>query len=288
MKVSIKSVAVAVVLACAAGNAMAAPPTVPLPQPVPITTLNSNSLSGDPLFAAVWDPLTGQSVVQSLGLTFGQVSVADMTANLNFGALSGFSTTFANQIAAGTTSSLQFQVFSNSYNSVPDANTILTTSRNSIMETKAVDVGAVFGAAASITTWTGRMIGPQDCNKANSCIGADFNDSKSYANTNVFADNLGGTLNGIDASMHTAGFVGTALNFYSVANDTNDPFSSATGNATVTKYAGTWLLSSSGVLTYDVSGGAPVPLPAAVWLLLSGIAGVGTISRRRKNAAVAA
>jgi hypothetical protein len=286
MKVSIKSVAVAVVLACAAGNALAAPPVVPLPQPVPITTLNVNSLSGDPLFAAVWDPLTGQSVVQSLGLTFGQVSVADMTTNLNFGALSGFSTTFASQIAAGTTSGLQFQVFSNSYNSVPDANTILTTSRNNTIETAAIDVGNVFGAAASITQWTNRMLDPQSCNKSNSCIGADFNDSKSYAITNAFADNYGGNLNALGPNMHSAGAVGTAMNFYSVANSANDPFS-ATGPAAVTKYVGTWLVSAAGVLTYDV-GGAPVPLPAAVWLLLSGIAGVGTISRRRKTAAVAA
>ena len=40
-------------------------------------------------------------------------------------------------------------------------------------------------------------------------------------------------------------------------------------------------------LTYTVpgSGTSPVPLPAGVWLLLSGLAGMGVFGRRRNDAA---
>jgi hypothetical protein len=58
---------------------------------------------------------------------------------------------------------------------------------------------------------------------------------------------------------------------------------------TQTKYAGVFNLDGTGHLIYDVPGGQPVPLPAAVWMLLSGLAGFGVVSRRRTaEAAVAA
>lgn len=46
-----------------------------------------------------------------------------------------------------------------------------------------------------------------------------------------------------------------------------------------TKYAGVWSFdASTGTLTYKV---AAVPVPAALWLLLSGLGGLGVVSRRR-------
>jgi hypothetical protein len=64
-----------------------------------------------------------------------------------------------------------------------------------------------------------------------------------------------------------------------------------TNNAsTALLYAGTWSFDlATASLTYTVAGGAPVPLPAALWLLLSGLTGIGVIGRRKgTQAAVAA
>jgi len=80
-----------------------------------------------------------------------------------------------------------------------------------------------------------------------------------------------------------AGSVSDALNFYemiSTKGQTNQI-------ASATEYAGTWSINlTNDTLTYSVAG-APVPLPPSVWLMVSGLAGVAFLGRRRK-AAVAA
>ncbi len=77
------------------------------------------------------------------------------------------------------------------------------------------------------------------------------------------------------------GALNTAVSFYDVTT-------TAAHKAVITQYAnatgaGYWFLSSSGDLTYNVptAGVAPVPLPAAVWLLGSGLLGLAGIGRRR-------
>jgi hypothetical protein len=47
-------------------------------------------------------------------------------------------------------------------------------------------------------------------------------------------------------------------------------------------------LSTSGDLTYTIAGVSAVPLPAAVWLLGSGLLGLAGIGRRKKAAAAVA
>jgi len=89
-------------------------------------------------------------------------------------------------------------------------------------------------------------------------------------------------------------FYGTTLNQWGWSAATNpskalnffELVSGAGGgtNATVTQFAGTWALNiANGTLIYSVPGGS-VPLPAALWLLLSGLAGVGVLSRRKDPA----
>ncbi len=72
--------------------------------------------------------------------------------------------------------------------------------------------------------------------------------------------------------------LGTPLAFYTETTSTPNK---AIGFSAVTQLQGQWDL-ANGQLSYTVAGASPVPLPAAVWLLGSGLMGLVGIGRRRK------
>src|SRR5215475_3123323 len=81
-------------------------------------------------------------------------------------------------------------------------------------------------------------------------------------------------------AFNAAGSVSSALPFWTLVN------TGGTGTtATATKFAGVWTIDLvADTLTYAVGGGS-VPLPAALWLFLSGLSGVGILGRRRRAVA---
>jgi hypothetical protein len=119
-------------------------------------------------------------------------------------------------------------------------------------------------------------------------ISTKTNFEAGYAGATSGGQSWGATFGGALASGGAAS-LDTALGFYyatkvSATSSTPAPtvaFQNADG------LAATWNLSSAGLLTY-VSPPAGVPLPAAVWLLLSGIGGLGVMGRRRASAVAAA
>jgi hypothetical protein len=98
---------------------------------------------------------------------------------------------------------------------------------------------------------------------------------------------------GSNLPLSAAATVGTSMGFYLLSTTDN----TTTHNGTFQRYGNStgfasWLLGADGSLTYSLAGGGGgpnVPLPAAVWLFLSGMVGFGTVARRRKeDASVAA
>jgi hypothetical protein len=94
-----------------------------------------------------------------------------------------------------------------------------------------------------------------------------------------------------NGSHSTEGALGDSLGFYFVAMDFNesDPSGDPTLYSRVQALLGQWTLSAGGLLSYSADiGPAPVPVPAAVWLLGSALVGMVGIGRRRKTAERAA
>jgi len=286
-KLSVKlAVATAMLGASMMASAVTSVPT-PQPTPIPGAGLTSFSASSDPVYVAVWDPVSGASLTEYLGLNAGQISPSELTAHLDFGVLSGFSSTFA----ASNPSSLQYAVFSTGTTNGGNTSSVYTTSRNAAADAvfdNTANVadnagGGIQGANADINDWTvNRMNAANTCNKVNPCTAPNANDPRSFA-LPIFGDNFNGTITSYgNSDAHTSGSVGTSMSFYLLTADLSDPFAAVTS---AQKYTGTWSLSTAGDLTYNVSS---VPLPAAAWLLLSGLAGLGAIGRRRNGVAVAA
>ena len=234
--------------------------------PIPQGTTDDSGL-----ILSVWSPTLPLSLIYYTGLAYLQLQPNDITPaeglELDFG-------TIPNWDALAGASDLVYHLIAVDGNGANAARGFVTTAGHGLGGFTATngDVNAITGSAAYVN-----IVGQVNlaCPSTNPCTSVD-------AQQNAWDASYNGQLNTV-----AAGSVGTALGFYQVtgvAGGTN-------ASANVTRFEnvsglGTWLLTTAGELTYTIAGATTVvPLPAAVWLLLSGLAGFGAISRRRNAAA---
>jgi hypothetical protein len=265
MQLSLKSLAAVGVLtlASAAAFGQTAPPAGPVP--------NADTGNGG-LFFAAWDG--ERSVVQWLGPTYTTSDVGDLTTGSihDLYSITNFTTFFPNQ------DNVQWAVFSadNARAGFQGAGLSTTVANPQDLDPNIVPFFfvEVSNNAQRISDFGNQaMNGALGCNGANPCF-ANSNAAITYAGE-------GGTLQGANpggTSWTIAAGVGDALEFYNFVTTTGSDgveYQQYARNGQV----GHWLLNANGTLQYDF--GAPVPLPAALWLLLSGLTGLGVISRKR-------
>lgn len=286
MKLPLKPIGLAVALAfaSAAANAQLSTPTYGSAAP---TTGNNSTLIlflWSPSQAGSTTPNYGEQVSLSYnysqlspgtaggpltpnGATSPFVSAANPTGaagnvlQLNFGTVPNFS-----QFTASGAGPLDYFVAAN----IGSANNGIEITSNTALTSSNLTASGVGLVATDLNTmsWNGTA----------GNTGVDTSGTAAY-------NPVAGTVNsGNMNSINFGGAVNTALSFWNAflttsgrtTTETIQQYSNSTG-------AGFWFLSSTGDLTWNVPVAASaVPLPAAVWLFASGLAGLGAISRRRR------
>ncbi|HEY4446279.1 MAG TPA: VPLPA-CTERM sorting domain-containing protein [Steroidobacteraceae bacterium] len=279
MKLSIKPLAAAVSFALISVSAHAA-----LVSPVQGTAVPGTN----GLYLETWNTVSGATELVNLSYAYTDIASANV-GNLNTASGPAW-TTASNPAGSGTVSQLNFGTIANTSAGFTNYAVVsaATATQTGIPHIQGASVTS--GSSPSAITNTG-LVGVVNA------VETEIANWASLTNTGTFFDATGATTanaatgpaNGgtFNNGLISSGAVNSALSFYNILGNTY--VAPADGipahGSTTTAYAGFWFLSSTGQLSYNIaSAAAPIPLPAAVWLLGSGLLGLIGVGRRRSAA----
>jgi hypothetical protein len=250
------------------------------------------------LFIAVWNPATSTSYVQDLGSTF---SFSALTSSFNTNGFTAASAALDGgnlSTALGASSNYSFALFAgdltvaqNSFLNYLGNTSFLSQTAAPGATVPAFTNGAAFSSQGNNATYIDRNMngGSVQNLPATTFLATDDHSAGSQywaATSNVNAPTGNFTLGGFNGSASGTGTL-NLLKYVSTAADdaTSSP---ATGSFVGGSTPGVFSLNdATGVLSYSAAGAVTgVPLPAALWLLVSGLLGVGAVGRRKAAAAV--
>lgn len=232
--------------------------------------LATNDASGtNEAFLSAWDSVTNTSYTQDLGISFNELY--NNMSNTSYSITQGVdAAVWTHAFGSANLSDIQWNVaVGNAYNSAfSNAFTNYGVMGTSLVPTSFANglngaIDKVRQEAVAVNT-----VGDGQANtSANIAVYGDA--SGGYAGTGYWGYNYGNTFPG----NNTAG-LGVDLNFYHYGNDANYA-------ENVTQAVGTW--SFDGNTIHYGAAVSTVPVPAAIWLMGSGLIGMVGIARRKKH-----
>jgi hypothetical protein len=238
-----------------------------------MTQPDNGTIGGGSLFVTVFDTTNNESFTTDLGLLYGAF-INNTALNVNTIRPEAFKELSYNLnmsvFADNNPANLLFNVYAGDARGGNGSKGQIITA-NATPTSNNGQMNGVNTAAAGLTT-----VFNQNCpGTATGCAG------------NFGATNLWGSFINGQFTVGSGAAFDTPIAFYLVAGANT---LSGTALTTPTQFADangawTWLLAADGTLTFSGQTPAPIPLPAAVWLLLSGLAGIGAIGRRSNQKA---
>lgn len=270
MKMKLKATLLAAVaLFGMAGNASAA--------------LQDAASGSSALIFSAWDSTTGFSYTRALSTDLNSFLPNGPSGSLSFAADSTFTTLFGS--IAGNTN-LKWNVAAGDSNPALGVGDAGTQYRLAATTTVAglpysVSQNNVSQATAKFQNYVSQLNGSTSCSFGTitgSCGSSSASDAWNVNNSTA----TWGATAGLSGIFSTAAGVGQSLYFLLTANSGTSP-TTQTGKTWYVNTAGaneTWTLQTDGTLVWSGSP-SQVPVPAAVWLLGSGLMGLIGVARRR-------
>jgi len=260
-------------------------------------TISDPAASPTDLIVAVWNPSTNSALVQDVGVSPTQLLDAgtfqSSAGYTNSWQLDTSGSQLSTDLGAGTYQYLLFAVdYSNPANGTYTGNQEFLSlagngsspppglTNSSLIDSFETSTATwLTGNSGAWTSFVGETIDVRKSSAPGYCAGATFSGGAApcvnSAGTNFF--NLNGWNGGVAAGQTLA-----------LVNAVGGSPDSAAANA-VESYVGNGahagLFSfnqATGLLSYNLTGVSSVPLPAAGWLLVSGLLGLGAVGRRRQ------
>lgn len=236
--------------------------------------IDGNDANGSSLILNVFDTVSKASFSELLAPQFGTFN-----PSVNNQVFTGGASTFASLFGASSASNIRWEVVANS---TPGANqgffpgdlgpwSIAFTATS---QPASMNNGSLAASAPKLNTWISTWLNGHNTGGITSSTS-----SSDTWNMNASLAPWGGVNGGGTLPFSITGTGFGSLSYFTVSGSSSlsaDP-------STFAQIAGTWSLASNGTLTWNAAQVGAVPIPAAVWLLGSGLFGLIGVARRRNN-----